>query len=88
MSDTTETKVIKLHSWAFGNGAKGAEERLQCVEEELTGHYTGEKKCMSHKKLDEHISWHEKSKKQFWAVMVPVYITLLTLILQITGVIG
>jgi len=88
LSDTIETKVAKLHTWAFGNGTRGSEERLQVVEDKLDKNFTGERVCAGHKKIDKHIEWHEKSKRQLWAVMVPVYITLIALILQIAGVIG
>ena len=80
-------KTNQLFRWAFGNGARGAEERLQVVEDKLDKNYTGERKCVGHKKIDKHLEWHEKSHRQLWAVMIPVYITLLALILQIAGVI-
>ena len=85
MSDND--KLNRVTHWAFGNGSEGADERIRKNTDALTKHRTGDIECMAHNRIKEHISWHKQNKRFLWAILVPVYLTVLTLVLQLIGVI-
>ena len=86
MTDTERLSI--LERWAFGNGSKGADERIHKNTENINDDFMGERKCMAHNKIDAHLDWHRRNKIFMWAILVPVYLSLLTLILQMAGVIN
>ena len=85
MTDTERISVIER--WAFGNGSKGADERIHSNTETINEDFIGERKCMAHNKIDEHMDWHKRNKRFMWAILIPVYLMTLTIVLQLFGVI-
>ena len=92
MSDTAErrleckarhTQLDKLWNWFMGNGNKGAGVRLIALEDLANG----KEETATMKELKKHLNWHKESKIFMWATMVPIYIMLSVMFLQIVGVI-
>lgn len=77
------TQVDKLWNWFMGNGNHGAGERLL----ELENTVIGKEDSAAMVKIKDHIGWHEREKKFRWGTMVPLYLLLLGMLLQIAGVI-
>jgi len=77
------SKLDLLWIWFHGNGNKGSGERLQKVEDIING----KEPCNAMKKIDDHLNWHKESKKYMWGILVPLYVMLLTMFLQVIGVI-
>jgi len=76
-------QLNKLWIWFKGNGNKGAGERLQNIENIING----KEPCNAMKKIDNHLNWHKENKKFMWGILIPLYVMLLTMFLQIVGVI-
>ena len=77
------TQIDKLWNWFIGNGNHGAGERLIALENLING----QEDSAAMKTIKTHLDWHKESKKFQWGTMIPVYIMLLVMLLQITGVI-
>ena len=57
MVDEIERRVIKLENWRDGNGAKGAEQRIQVLESNECN-----MTCDTGKRLDKHIIYHREQE--------------------------
>ncbi len=77
------TQLSIIWSWFQGNGNPGSKDRLI----ELEDMSIGREECSAMTKIKEHMDWHKESKKAMWAIYIPVYLMLITMFLQITGVI-
>lgn len=85
---TNDQQITKLYDWAFNdNGIKSADKRIVENTERLESAFNGERRCVAMKAIDKHLEVHDNSKKFQWGTMVPVYITLIVVMLQIFGVI-
>ncbi len=89
--DTFKTEdritLTRLKDFMLGNGSIGAKDRLNNLEAIVNKDENAEGGCAVGKALKRHTDFHEKNKRFMWGIMVPVYITLITLILQALGVI-
>ncbi len=84
MSDKdNETLLIRLKDFCFGNGQTGVKDRLLTVEKTINS----EEDCTVGRLLKKHMILHEKNKMFLWGIMVPVWVILVTLFLQVIGVI-
>jgi len=85
---TSEQQIAKLYGWAFtDNGIKSADKRIVENTERLESAFNGERRCVAMKEINKHTAWHERSKRFQWGTMIPVYLTLGVILLQIFGVI-
>ena len=95
MSDTAEQRerredcrernnqLEKIWSWFHGNGNKSAAERLTKLED----YSTGREDCRAMEEIKKHTDWHKESKKYIWGILVPLYVMLAGMLLEIAGVI-
>lgn len=76
-------KLNKMWIWFHGNGNIGAGKRLQNIENMING----KEDCRAMIEIKKHQDWHKESKKFMWGILVPVYIMLGAMFLQVIGVI-
>lgn len=81
--DSDATLLIRLKDFCFGNGQTGVKDRLLSVENTINS----EEECAVGRVIKKHMDYHEKSKLYLWGIMVPVWVILVTLFLQVIGVI-
>lgn len=80
---TNDEKITQLWSWAFGNGVKGADERIRDMDKRIDDFSTGAIHCFNGKVIKHHIAWHKESKNFLWAITVPIYLTLIIILVDI-----
>lgn len=77
------THIDRMYNWFIGNGNKGAGDRLIALEDLASG----KEDTAAMKAIKDHLTFHKESKMFMWATLVPVYIMLLAMFLQIVGVV-
>ncbi len=76
MSDSE--KMATIWPWFNGNGNVGAKDRLQKLEN--LAH--GEGECTPMKKIQEHLTWHEKMSGRRWELYIGFIIVIVSQILS------
>ena len=78
-----KNKLSEIWSWFKGNGNRSAAERLTKLED----YSTGREDCRAMEEVKEHLSWHKESKIYMWGILIPLYVMLLGMLLEVAGVI-
>jgi len=63
---THKLLLQKLNDFCFGNGNKGANVRLDNIEDIINGN----KECSAMKDIQKHMDWHDKMSGRRWEVTV------------------
>ncbi len=73
MIEEHRTLLQSLKEFCFGNGNKGANVRLDSIEDIINGN----RECNAMKEIRKHMEWHEKMSGRRWEVTVGIILLII-----------